>query len=124
MDDFDRSQLIVCSVDENHDQAIDTTKMLLYQYLGQQPHIAEASGVAQEVITKIQTILGWPATKEQINQAKHLVSDELVHHITASGTPEEARRKVDEYKKRGCTCPILYTVDGNFKLLIDIFAQL
>ena len=123
MEDFDRPQLIVCSVDENHDTAIEYTKELLCQYLAQQPHIAKASGVSQDVIQEIQAILGWPATKEQINQAKHLVPDELVHRITASGTPAEAKAKVEEYKKRGCTCPILYPVGGNFKLLIDTFAQ-
>jgi 5,10-methylenetetrahydromethanopterin reductase len=123
MEDFDRPQLIVCSVDEDHDTAIDHTKGLLCQYLAQQPHIAKASGVSQEVIQEIQSILGWPATKEQINKAKHLVPDELVHRITASGTPEEARGKVNEYRKRGCTCPILYPVGGNFRLLIDTFAQ-
>jgi len=121
--DFDRPQLIVCSVDEDHDKAIEYTKELLCQYLAQQPHIAKASGVSQDVIQKIQSVLGWPATKEQINQAMHLVPDDLVHRITASGTPEEARAKVEEYKKRGCTCPILYPVGGNFKLLIDTFAQ-
>jgi 5,10-methylenetetrahydromethanopterin reductase len=123
MEDFDRPQLIVCSVDQDHETAIEYTKGLLCQYLAQQPHIAKASGVSQEVIQEIQSILGWPATKEQINQAKHLVPDELVHRITASGTPEEARAKVEEYKQRGCTCPILYPVGGNFKLLIDTFAQ-
>ena len=122
MDGFDRPQLVVCSVDPDHDKAIDTTKMLLCQYLAQQPHIAKASGVSQDVITKIQAILGWPATKEQINKAKHLVPDDLVHRITASGTPDEARAKVDEYRKRGATCPILYPVGGNFKLLMDTFA--
>ncbi len=123
LDDLDRPQLIVCSVDENHDTAIEYTKMLLCQYMAQQPHIAKASGVSDEVVQEIQSILGWPATKEQINQAKHLVPDDLVHKITASGTPDEARAKVSEYVKRGCTCPILYPVGGNFKLLIDTFAQ-
>jgi 5,10-methylenetetrahydromethanopterin reductase len=122
-DEIDRPQLIVCSVDHNHDKAIETTKMLLCQYLAQQPHIAKASGVAQEVVTNIQATLGWPATKEQINKAKHFVPDELVQRITASGTPAEARSKVEEYKKRGCTCPILYPAGGNVELLIDTFAQ-
>jgi 5,10-methylenetetrahydromethanopterin reductase len=123
MADFDRPQLIVASVDESHDKAIDYTKMLLCQYLAQQPHIAKASNVSEDVIQKIQSILGWPATKEQIMKAKDLVPDDLVHKITASGTPAEAKAKVEEYKKRGCTCPILYPVGGNFKLLIDTFAQ-
>jgi 5,10-methylenetetrahydromethanopterin reductase len=123
MENFDRPQLIVCSVDEDHDKAIDYSKMLLCQYMAQQPHIAKASGVSDEVVHEIQATLGWPATKEQINQAKHFVPDELVLKITASGTPAEARAKVAEYVKRGCTCPILYPVGGNFKLLIDTFAQ-
>ena len=121
--DLDRPQLIVCSVDEDHDNAIETTKMLLCQYMAQQPHIAKASGVSDEVVHEIQSILGWPATKEQINKAKHFVPDFLVEKITASGTPAEARAKVEEYNKRGCTCPILYAAGGNVKLLIDTFAQ-
>lgn len=123
VDQIDRPQLVVCSVDHDHDKAIDSTRELLTQYLAQQPHIAKASGVSDDVVEKIQSILGWPATHEQIQQAKHLVPDELIHRITASGTPEEAKAKVNEYRKYGCTCPILYCVGGDIKLLIDTFAQ-
>jgi len=123
LEDFDRPQLVVCSVDEDHDKAIDTTRELLTQYLAQQPHIALASGVSTEIVEKIQAILGWPATHEQIQAAKHLVPEELIHRITASGTPDEARAKVQEYINHGCTCPILYGVGGNTKLLIDTFAK-
>jgi len=122
LDDIDRPQLVVCSVDHDHDAAIDTTKMLLCQYLAQQPHIAKASGVSLDVVAEIQAILGWPATHEQIEKAKHLVPDELVAHITASGTPDEARKKVQEYIDHGATCPILYPVGGDVKLLVDTFA--
>jgi 5,10-methylenetetrahydromethanopterin reductase len=121
--DIDRPQLIVCSVDHDHEKAIDSTRGLLTQYLAQQPHIAKASGVSQDVVDQIQSILGWPATKEQIQQAKHLVPDDLIHRISASGTPAEARSKVNEYRVHGCTCPILYPVGGDVRLLIDTFAQ-
>lgn len=123
LDSIDRPQLIVCSVDLDHDKAIDTTRGLLTQYLAQQPHIAKASGVSMDVVEKIQSILGWPATNEQIQKAKHLVPEELIHRITASGTPEEAKKKVAEYVANGCTCPILYPVGGDVHLLIDTFAQ-
>jgi 5,10-methylenetetrahydromethanopterin reductase len=123
LNDIDRPQLVVCSVDYDHDKAIDTTRGLLTQYLAQQPHIAKASGVSMDVVEQIQSILGWPATKEQINKAKHLVPEELIHHITASGTPAEARAKVQEYRNHGSTCPILYPVGGDVHLLIDTFAQ-
>jgi 5,10-methylenetetrahydromethanopterin reductase len=121
LDDVDRPQLVVCSVDPDREKALDTTRELLTQYLAQQPHIAKASGVSQDVVSKIQSILGWPATHDQIRKAKHLVPDDLVTRITASGTPEEARAKVDEYSRAGCTCPILYPVGGDVRLLIDTF---
>jgi 5,10-methylenetetrahydromethanopterin reductase len=124
LDDIDRPQLVVCSVDHDHDKAIDTTRELLTQYLAQQPHIAKASGVSMETVAEIQSILGWPATHEQIQKAKHFVSDDVVMRVTASGTPDEARAKVREYVKNGCTCPILYPVGGDVHLLIDTFAQL
>ncbi|MEX2161463.1 MAG: LLM class flavin-dependent oxidoreductase [Anaerolineales bacterium] len=122
LDDIDRPQLIVCSVDHDREKAIDTTRGLLTQYLAQQPHIAKASGVSEDVVKSIQAILGWPATHEQIDKAKHLVPEDLIHRITASGTPDEARAKVAEYVKRGATCPILYPVGGDVRLLIDTFA--
>jgi len=121
-DDLDRPQLVVCSVDEDHDKAIDTTRELLTQYLAQQPHIAKASGVSSDVVAEIQSILGWPATHEQIQKAKHLVPEELILRITASGTPDEARTKVAEYIKNGCTCPILYPVGGKVETLLETFS--
>ncbi len=120
--DLDRPQLIVCSVHEDRDEAIRGAKMLLTQYLAQQPHIAKASGVSQETVAQIQSILGWPATKEQIKEAMKFVDDELVLRISATGTPEEARTKVREYIDRGATCPILYPL-GDPKLMIDTFAE-
>ncbi len=123
LEEIDRPQLVVCSVDEDRERAVDTTRGLLTQYLAQQPHIAKASGVSPDVVAEIQSILGWPATHDQIQRAKHLVPEELIYRITASGTPAEAKAKVNEYRQRGCTCPILYPVGGDVKVLIDTFAQ-
>jgi len=122
-EDLDRPQLIVCSVDLEREKALDSARELLTQYLAQQPHIAKASGVSETLVGQIQEILGWPATREQIQHAKHLVPDELVERITASGTPAEARSKVSEYQRRGCTCPVLYPVGSDVRLLIETFAQ-
>jgi 5,10-methylenetetrahydromethanopterin reductase len=122
--DLDLPQLIVCSVDEDEERALDMSRELLTQYIAQQPHIAKASEVSQDVVDQIQSILGWPATHDQIQQAKHFVTDELVTRITASGTPEQARSKVKEYLDRGATCPILYTVGGDVRLLVDTFSPL
>lgn len=124
LDSLDRPQLVVCSVDHDREAAFDTSRELLTQYLAQQPHIAKASGVSQKIVDEIQSILGWPATHEEIKQAKHFVPDDLVERITASGTPDDARAKVREYIEHGTTCPILYPVGGDVELLIDTFSPL
>ncbi|MFO7634277.1 MAG: LLM class flavin-dependent oxidoreductase [Caldilinea sp.] len=122
IDDIDRPQLIVCSVHDDRQTALDGARELLTQYLAQQPHIAKASGVKPEVVQQIQATLGWPATREQVRSAMKYVPDELVQHITASGTPAEVKAKVREYIKYGATCPILYPL-GDVKLMIDTFAD-
>ena len=123
LEDIDRPQLIVCSVDYDHHRAVQAAKELITQYLAQQPHIADASGTPPEMVKKVQTILGWPATKEQIHQAMQYVPDELIERITACGTPDEVCAKVEEYNRNGCTCPILYPLGDDVKLMIDTFAQ-
>ncbi|HVB22007.1 MAG TPA: LLM class flavin-dependent oxidoreductase [Ktedonobacteraceae bacterium] len=120
---IDRPQLIVCSVDFDHHRAVQAAKELITQYLAQQPHIAAASGTAPEIVKQVQSILGWPATKEQIHAAMQFVPDELIERITASGTPDEVRTKVKEYERTGCTCPVLYPLGDDVKLMIDTFAQ-
>lgn len=121
LDDIDRPQLIVCSVHDDQQTALDGARELLTQYLAQQPHIAKASGVKPEIVEKIQSILGWPASAEQVRQAMPLVPDDLVTRITASGTPTEVKAKVRQYMENGATCPILYPL-GDVKLMIDTFA--
>ena len=120
LDEIDRPQLIVCSVHDDRATAISGAKWLLTQYLAQQPHIAKASGVDAEIVQKVKSIIGWPASKEQIHQAMQFVPDEFVLRISATGTPQEARAKVREYMDRGCTCPILYPL-GDPLLMIDTF---
>ena len=123
LDALDRPQLVVCSVDRDHKKAINAAKELIAQYLAQQPHIAKASETPEETIKQIQSILGWPATKEQIHRATELVPDDLIERITASGTPDQVRQKVAQYRQNGCTCPILYPLGDDVKLMIDTFGQ-
>ncbi len=123
IDDIDRPQLVVCSVDRDRKHALDNARKLVTQYLGQQPHIMKASGVSSEVLDQIHQVLTWPATEEQIERAMQLVPDEVVQLITASGTPEEVRAKVREYVASGCTCPVLYPLGDDVRLMIDTFSS-
>jgi 5,10-methylenetetrahydromethanopterin reductase len=121
IDDIDRPQLVVCSVHEDRKTALDMARLMVTQYLGQQPHIMKASGVPQSLLDKVGEVLTWPATHEQVVAASKLVPDEIVQMLTASGTPEDARRQVAHYMRNGCTCPILYPL-GDVKAMIDAFS--
>ncbi|MEZ5232952.1 MAG: LLM class flavin-dependent oxidoreductase [Acidimicrobiales bacterium] len=120
--DLDRPQLVVCSVDEDRGRALDAARLLVTQYLGQQPHIMKASGVPDSLLEEIGKVLTWPATHQQVVAASRLVPDDIVQMITASGTPDECREKVAEYVANGCTCPILYPLGDDVRLMIDTFA--
>jgi 5,10-methylenetetrahydromethanopterin reductase len=122
VDDVDRPQLVVCSLDPDRSLALDRARELVTQYLGQQPHIMKASGVSPELLEEIGAKLTWPASEAQIQEAMHLVPDEVVQLITASGTADECRAKVQEYIDNGCTCPILYPLGDDVEAMIDAFA--
>jgi 5,10-methylenetetrahydromethanopterin reductase len=123
VEDIDRPQLVVCSLDEDREVALDRARELVTQYLGQQPHIMKASGVDQSLLDEIGKVLTWPASEEEIHAAMKLVPDEVVQLITASGTPDECRAKVREYVDNGCTCPILYPLGPDVTAMLDAFAE-
>ncbi|WP_353507942.1 LLM class flavin-dependent oxidoreductase [Intrasporangium sp.] len=120
VDDVDRPQLVVCSVDQDRQAALDRSRELIAQYLGQQPHLMKASGVDPGLIEQIGRVLTWPAGPEEIRRARHLVPDHVVQQLTASGSPDECRAKVAEYVDAGATCPVLYPL-GDVQLTIDTF---
>jgi 5,10-methylenetetrahydromethanopterin reductase len=122
VEDVDRPQLVVCSLDDDRVLALDRARELVTQYLGQQPHIMKASGVDPGLLDEIGEVLTWPASEEEIRRAMVLVPDEVVQMITASGTPDECRAKVREYVEAGCTCPVLYPLGDDVHAMIDAFA--
>ena len=120
---LDRPQLVVCSVAETRAAALDGARLMVTQYLGQQPHIMKASGVPESLLEEIGRVLTWPATHEQVEAASKLVPDEIVQMICAAGTADEVREKVAQYMADGCTCPILYPLGPDVRLMIDVFAD-
>jgi 5,10-methylenetetrahydromethanopterin reductase len=119
--DVDRPQLVVCSLDADRDAALDAARLLVTQYLGQQPHIMAASGVPDELLDDIAKVLTWPAGHDEVVAASKLVPDEVVQMLCAAGTAAECRAKVAEYVAAGCTSPILYPL-GDVAATLEVFA--
>jgi len=124
LEDIDRPQLIACSVDEDGEKAIKLAKKHVTMTLGQQPHIMKASGVSEDLIKAVQeTMGGWPAKPGGIEKATEIVPDDVVSMLTASGTPEEVKKKVLEYMQHGCTAPLLLPLSGNAEYMIKTLAR-
>ncbi len=123
VEDVDRPQLVVCSLDEDREMALDNARKMVTLYLGQQPHIMRASGVSQDLIDEVNKIVGWPADESKLLDAKHLVTDDIVQRVTAAGSAEECRAKVRQYCESGSTCPVLYPLGEDPRAMIDAFAE-
>ena len=119
--DIDRPQLIMCSVDNDRDTALDASRKLVTQFIMQQPKLMRANGIPQALIDDILHLR--PYSSEQLDYASKLIPDDIVTLVTASGTPDDVREKVREYVRSGTTCPVLYPLNRNVRALIDAFAS-
>ncbi|WP_433633498.1 LLM class flavin-dependent oxidoreductase [Halomicrococcus sp. NG-SE-24] len=124
IEDVDRPQLIAVSMDEDKQAAIDEARGLVTQYIGQQPHIKKASGIAPELGDEVEDELGsWPASAEDVERASRLVDDDIVTNVVAAGTPREVVDRVQDYCDAGCTEPVLYSLGDNVEEVIDVFSE-
>jgi 5,10-methylenetetrahydromethanopterin reductase len=68
-------------------------------------------------------MLGWSQSPDQFEDVLKLVPDDVVQLVTASGTPDEARAKVQEYLSAGATSAVLYPLGDDVRLMIDVFTD-
>ena len=124
LDDIDRPELLVCCLsDKDPAAAMAEGKKLVAYYLATEPHIMKASGVSEELLEKVQSIMSWPATEEDYIRASKVIPSEVVRNVMAVGTSDECRTKVAEYIDAGVTCPILYPMMDDIKPVVDAFAD-
>jgi 5,10-methylenetetrahydromethanopterin reductase len=124
LQEIDRPELLVCSLsDKDPEAALLEGKKLAAYYFATEPHIMKASGVDEELLEKVQSIMGWPATEEDYIAASKVIPDEVVRQIMAVGTTKECQEKVQEYIDAGITCPILYPMMDDIRPVVDAFAD-
>jgi 5,10-methylenetetrahydromethanopterin reductase len=124
IEDVDRPELLVCCLsDKDPDAAMLEGKKLAAYYFATEPHIMKASGVSDELLAKVQAIMGWPATEEDYIKASKVIPDEVVRNIMAVGTTKECQETVAQYIDAGVTCPVLYPMMDDIKPVVDAFAD-
>jgi len=124
LQDIDRPELLVCCLsDKDPRAAVQEGKKLVAYYLATEPHIMKASGVSEDLLHKVQSLMSWPATEADYLRASQVIPDEVVRNLMAVGTSDECRAKVREYVEAGVTCPILYPMMDDIRPVIDAFAD-
>jgi len=122
--DVDRPELLVCCLsDKDPAAAMAEGKKLVSYYLATEPHIMKASGVSEELLEKVQSMMSWPATEDDYIRTSKVIPDEVVRNLMAVGTSDECRAKVKEYIEAGVTCPILYPMMNDIRPVVDAFAD-
>jgi 5,10-methylenetetrahydromethanopterin reductase len=97
-------QLIACRVDDaDPDGAARACRAVLTRYLAQQPHIGQHCGLEPELVDRVRGELGWPATRQQVDDAARLVPLHLVRDLTACGTTTDVLDRIHEYVDAGCS---------------------
>lgn len=122
---IDMPQMMAVAMSEDAESARNTARYAVTMYMGQQPHIAKASGVDEEVIQHIHDAIGgWPPKEGGIESAMSLVGDDLIDLLCAAGTPEMCRQTVQKYLDNGASYPVLCPLTPNIKEIIDAFSPL
>jgi len=124
LDQVDRPELLVCSMsDTDPAAAMFEAKKLVAYYLATEPHIMKASGVDEELIQRVQTVMGWPASEAEYRAAAQVIPDDVPRMLMAVGTSAECVATVQQYIDAGVTCPILYPMMDDIKPVVDAFAE-
>ena len=123
IDDIDMPQMMAVAMSEDVTAARNAARYAVTMYMGQQPHIAKASGVDGGTVQSIHDVMGgWPPRDGGIEDAMALVDDDVVDLLCAAGTPEMCRERVEEYIDAGASYPVLCPLTPNIAEIIDAFA--
>jgi len=121
--EIDLPLLVSCALDQDGDKARYAGRRLATMYVGQQPHIAKASGIDDDLIHRVNEAMGgWPPKEGGIEAAMKLIDEDLAVRLTASGTPDECRARLREYEAAGASYPVILPVTHNVDDMIEAFA--
>jgi 5,10-methylenetetrahydromethanopterin reductase len=97
----------------------DAARRFIAVYLSLFPNVARETGLDPDFIRTLSQAFA----DGGVDAAAPRVGDEVVDLLTASGSVEDCRRRLDEYREAGVDLPILAPVEGTLELTIDTLAS-
>lgn len=109
---------IVVSPHEDPQRGRDAARRFIAVYLSLFPNVARETGLDARFVERLRTTF----TEAGVDAAAQSIDDEVVDRLTASGSVDDCRRRLEEYRAAGVQLPILSPVDGALELTIDRLA--
>ncbi len=124
LDDLDLPQVVVVSADDRHpERAFEVALRMTTMYLGQQPHIALASGVPEDLLAEVKGEMGgWPPRAGGIDDAMRLVPAEVVSALCVWGDLAACRQGLAAYATRPNVYPVALPITENYREMAEAFA--
>ena len=109
---------VVVSPHEDGQVGRDGARRFIAVYLSLFPNVARETGLDEDFVEHLRTVFAACG----LDAAAPLVGDDVVNLLSAAGTVEDCRRRLDEYRDAGVQLPVLAPVDGALELTIDVLA--
>lgn len=115
LEDVDISGALIVSVDEDSKAAKDRARSFIALYLSLFPNIAQETGLPEDLIAEARRAF----EKDGQAEAATYIDDDVVDFLTASGTPEECRRRIEDYRAAGVEMPILMPLEPKVQMAVE-----
>lgn len=115
LEDVDVASAIVVSVDEDSRKAKDRARAFIALYLSLFPNIAKETELPDEMVAHTRRTF----ETEGGEAAAQYIDDKVVDMLTASGTPQECRSRIEAYRAAGVQLPILFPLDPNVRMAVE-----
>jgi 5,10-methylenetetrahydromethanopterin reductase len=106
---------IVVSPHEDPRLGRDAARRFIAVYLSMFPNVARETGLDPAFVRTLREAFSTGG----VESAAPLVSDEVVDLLSASGSVEDCRARLEEYREAGVQLPILAPVQGALELTVD-----
>lgn len=115
LDDIDIAGVVIISVDEDPVTARDRARRFIALYLTLFPNIAKETGLPPELLAETR----YAYNSDGPEAAARYIDDAVVNALTASGTPDECRERINAFRAAGLQLPILMPLEPTVRLAVE-----
>ena len=119
LDQFELGMMIVVSPDADSKAGKDRARRFIAVYLTMFPNIARETGLPAELLDAVRAAFD----DGGVEAAAALVDDSVVDSLTAAGTPDECRARLDDYRRAGIALPVLTPLEGTIETTIETLGE-